>query len=63
MQYLRTRRLVLILAAVLLAAAFIFSWARNRTIKDSGLHLPGCEMLATGLMYERNIWVFDSVCG
>jgi hypothetical protein len=46
MQYLRTRRLVLILAAVLLAAAFIFAWARNRNIEDSGLHLPECEIVS-----------------
>jgi hypothetical protein len=45
MQYLRTRRLVLLLAAIMIAAALAFAWFRNADDADSGLHLEQQEKL------------------
>jgi hypothetical protein len=45
MQYLRIRRLVLLLAALMIAAALAFAWLRNVDEADSGLHLQQQERL------------------
>jgi hypothetical protein len=49
MHYLRTRRLVLALAAIMLAAAVFFAWLRNMSNEDFGLHLQERETKAEGI--------------
>jgi hypothetical protein len=45
MQYLRTRRLVLFLAVIMIVAALAFAWLRSADDADSGLHLQQQERL------------------
>ena len=45
MHYLRTRRLVLLLAAIMIAAALAFAWLRNADDADSGLQPQQQERL------------------
>jgi HAMP domain-containing protein len=45
MQYLRTRRLVLVLAAIMIAAALVFAWLRNTNDEDSRLQFDQQERL------------------